>query len=60
VSALIAQGTSLKWDEHLDAGKLDDQDKRLLGEDRENLKAAFQVKKVFFVDGTVRTYGLRG
>jgi hypothetical protein len=42
------------------AGKLDDKGKRLLGEDRENLKAVFQVKKVFFVDGTVKTYGLRG
>jgi hypothetical protein len=60
VSAMISQGASLKWDEHLDAGKLDDKGKRLLGEDRENLKAVFQVKKVFFVDGTVKTYGLRG
>jgi hypothetical protein len=60
VSAMISQGASLKWDEHLDAGKLDDKSKRLLGEDREGLKAVFQVKKVFFVDGTVKTYGLRG
>ncbi len=60
VSAMISEGASLKWDEHLDAGKLDDKGKRLLGEDRENLKAVFQVKKVFFVDGTVKTYGLRG
>ena len=60
VSAMISQGASLKWDEHLDAGKLDDNGKRLLGEDRENLKAVFQVKKVFFVDGSVKTYGLRG
>ena len=60
VSAKIPQGASLKWDEHLDAGKLDDNGKRLLGEDRENLKADFQVKKVFFVDGSVKTYGLRG
>ncbi len=60
VSAMISQGASLKWDEHLDAGKLDDKSKRLLGEDRESLKAVFQVKKVFFVDGTVTTYGLRG
>ena len=60
VSAMISQGASLKWDEHLDAGKLDDNGKRLLGEDRERLKAVFQLKKVFFVDGTVKTYGLRG
>jgi hypothetical protein len=60
VSAMISQGASLKWDEHLDTGKLDDKGKRLLGEDRESLKAIFQVKKVFFVDGTVKTYGLRG
>jgi hypothetical protein len=57
---MISQEARLKWDEHLDVGKLDDKGKRLLGEDRENLKAVFQVKKVFFVDGTVKTYGLRG
>ena len=60
VSAMISQGASLKWDEQLDARKLDDKGKRLLGEDRESLKAVFQVKKIFFVDGTVKTYGLRG
>ncbi len=60
VSALISEGASLKWGESLDVSKLDDKVKRLLGEERENLKAVFQVKKVFFVDGTVKKYGLRG
>ncbi len=60
VSALISEGGSLKWGESLDASKLDDKGKRLLSEGRENLKAVFQVKKVFFVDGTVKRYGLRG
>lgn len=60
VSALISDGASLKWDEHLNASKLDEKGKRLLGEDRDNLKAVFQVKKVFFVDGTVKKYGMRG
>jgi hypothetical protein len=60
VSALISEGASLHWDERVDAGKLGDNGKGLLSEDRENLKAVFQVKKVFFVDGTVKKYGLRG
>jgi hypothetical protein len=59
VSKLISNGASFNWDEHLDTSKLDDTGKRLLGEDRANLKAVFEVKKVFFVDGTVKKYGMR-
>lgn len=60
VSALISEGATLKWDEQLDATKLDDKSRRHLSEEQENLKAAFQVKKIFFVDGTVKKYGTRG
>ncbi len=60
VSKLIAEGSSLHWDERLKAGELDEASKRLLAEDREKLKAVFQVRKVFFVDGTVTRYDSRG
>jgi hypothetical protein len=56
VSKMIAEGGTLAWDELLDLGKLDDLGKRLLVDDQENLKAVFQVKKLFFVDGTVKKY----
>jgi hypothetical protein len=60
VSKLIAEGAALAWDEQLDLDKLDETGKRLLAEDQENLKAVFQVKKLFFVDGTVKKYRARG
>jgi hypothetical protein len=60
VSKLIAEGSSLHWDERLKTSQLDDASKRLISEDREKLKAVFQVRKVFFVDGTVKKYDWRG
>jgi hypothetical protein len=60
VSALISEGGALRWDQHVDARKLDDKSRRLVSEERENLKAVFQVKKVFFVDGSVRDFDARG
>jgi hypothetical protein len=60
VSALISGGGAIRWDEQIDAGKLDDKGRRLVSEDRENLKAVFLVKKVFFADGSVRTFDARG
>jgi hypothetical protein len=60
VSALISEGGALRWDQQVDARKLDEKSRRLVSEDRENLKAVFQVKKVFFVDGSVRDFDARG
>lgn len=60
VSALISDGATLQWDQHVDAQKLDEKGKRLVGEDKENLKAVFQVKRVFFVDGGVQKFGAKG
>lgn len=60
VSALISEGGALRWDEQVDATKLDGAGRRLVSEDRENLKATFRVRKVFFVDGSVRTFDARG
>ncbi|WP_330084493.1 hypothetical protein [Methylocystis iwaonis] len=60
VSALISGGGAIRWDEQIDAGKLDDKGRRLVSEDRENLKAVFLVKKVFFADGSVRNFDARG
>ncbi|KAF2990937.1 hypothetical protein OGR47_12650 [Methylocystis sp. MJC1] len=60
VSALISEGGAIRWDEQIDAGKLDEKSRRLVSEDRDNLKAVFLVKKVFFVDGSVRKFDARG
>ncbi len=60
VSALIAQGGSLQWDERVNPVKLDRNGKRLVSEDKENLKAVFQANKVFFVDGSVQQFGAKG
>lgn len=59
VSALISEGGAIRWDEQIDAGKLDDKGRRLVSEDRDNLKAVFLVKKVFFADGSVRSFDAR-
>jgi hypothetical protein len=60
VSALISEGGALHWDQHVDARKLDAKGKRIVSEDKENLKAVFLVKRVFFVDGSVQKYGAKG
>lgn len=59
VSALISDGATLQWEQHVDAKKLDNKGKRLIGEDKDNLKAVFLVKKIFFVDGSVQKYAAR-
>lgn len=56
VSALISEGGALHWDQHVDARKLDGKSKRLVSEDKTNLRAVFLLKKVFFVDGSVQKY----
>jgi hypothetical protein len=58
VSALIAEGGALHWDQHVDARKLDEKGKRLLSEDKANLKAVFLLRKIFFVDGSVQKYAM--
>jgi hypothetical protein len=58
VSALIAEGGALHWDQHVDARKLDEKGRRLISEDKANLKAIFLLKKVFFVDGSVQKYAM--
>lgn len=58
VSALMSEGTSLRWDERLNPKRLGGDGKRRLAEERETLKASFHVKKIFFVDGSVKTYDL--
>jgi hypothetical protein len=58
VSALISEGGALRWDEQIDATKLDETGRRLVTEEKENLKAVFRVRKVFFVDGSVRKYAM--
>ncbi|MGJ0392088.1 MAG: hypothetical protein ACR650_04925 [Methylocystis sp.] len=60
VSALISEGGALRWDEQVDSRKLDEKSRRLMSEDKENLKAVFVVKKIFFVDGSVRKFDARG
>jgi hypothetical protein len=59
VSALISDGATLQWDQRVDAGKLSEKGKRLIGEGKENLKAVFQPKKIFFVDGSVQKFGAK-
>ncbi|WP_442754115.1 hypothetical protein ACNHKD_14115 [Methylocystis sp. JAN1] len=58
VSALISEGGALHWDQHVDARKLDGRSKRLVSEDKANLRAVFLLKKVFFVDGSVQKYAM--
>lgn len=58
VSALISEGGALHWDQHVDARKLDGKSKRLVSEDKSNLRAVFLLKKVFFVDGSVQKYAM--
>lgn len=58
VSALISEGGALHWDQHVDARKLDGKSKRLVSEDKANLRAVFLLKKVFFVDGSVQKYAM--
>lgn len=58
VSALIAENGALRWDQHVDARKLDEKGKRLLAEDKSNLRAVFLLKKIFFVDGSVQKYAM--
>ncbi len=60
VSARIPKGASLRWSEHLDASKLDEKRKRLFGEEKTSIKAVFRARKIFFIDGTVEKYELRG
>jgi hypothetical protein len=60
VSALISEGGALRWEQQVDAKKLGEKGRRLVSEDKENLKAVFLVKKVFFVDGSVQKYGAKG
>lgn len=57
VSALISKGETLQWDERLDPRKLDDKGRRLIDAGKDSLRAVFQVRKVFFVDGSVRKFG---
>ncbi|MCX7900119.1 MAG: hypothetical protein N2444_08580, partial [Methylocystis sp.] len=57
VSALIANGGKLQWDERVDPEKLDAKGRKLVDADKENLKAVFAAKKVFFVDGSVQRFG---
>lgn len=58
VSALIAEGGALRWDQHLDPRKLVGKSRRLVSEDKTNLRAFFLLKKVFFVDGSVQKYAM--
>lgn len=58
VSALISEGGALHWDQHVDARKLEGKGKRLVSEDKTNLRAVFLLKKVFFVDGSVQKYAM--
>lgn len=56
VSALIAENGALRWEQHVDAKRLDDKGRRIVSEDKDNLRAVFLVKKVFFADGSVQNY----
>jgi hypothetical protein len=56
VSALISEGGALRWEQQLDPKKLDEKGRRLVSEEKDNLRAVFLVKKVFFVDGSVQSY----
>ncbi|QGM99358.1 hypothetical protein [Methylocystis parvus] len=58
VSALISEGGALHWDQHVDAKKLDGKGKRLVSEDKSNLRAIFLLKRIFFVDGSVQKYAM--
>jgi hypothetical protein len=58
VSALISEGGALRWDQHVDPRKLVGKSRRLISEDKANLRAVFLLKKVFFVDGSVQKYAM--
>jgi hypothetical protein len=60
VSAMIAEGGALRWEQHVDARRLDAKGKRLVSEEKENLKAVFLLRKLFFIDGSVRKFGENG
>lgn len=60
VSALIAEGGSINWDERVDPDKLDARGKKLVDADKDSLRAVFVPRKVFYVDGSVQQFGGRG
>ncbi|PPD45904.1 MAG: hypothetical protein CTY15_03375 [Methylocystis sp.] len=58
VSALISENGTLHWEQHVDAKRLDGKGKRLVSEDKANLRAVFLLKRIFFVDGSVQRYAM--
>lgn len=52
----VSAGSTMEWDGQLDFNQFIDRHQRLRSADQQNLKIAFEVKKILFTDGTVEEF----